>query len=283
MTANPEPFHGLPPVPAAAGDFSRVDSGVQVTSRQGRRPYQEDRHLVQYGLDITDARQFLAEAFHAAAVDTNKCRSGATGTGVVISKDFRLDAAFIGDSPVIIFTHDKTTGDVTARKITRDHHASIASEKEKVEDAGGHVYANGRVDGRLMLSRAFGDAGIAGVLRTPEFVHVDLKKDIEAGRDVWVMVASDGLFEGTRHRAYAAPLKQAIADGDTDKLSDIFTAIAYRNGSHDNLTSAIYKLPAQQDSDLFIALADGHGGKAAAEKVVGTFEVKARLHLNPPA
>lgn len=279
MSAKPDPSHGLPPVPAAAGDFSRVERGVQITSRQGRRAYQEDRHLVQSGLDIVDARKFLAEAFHAAAVDTNKYRSGATGTGVVISKDFQLDAGFLGDSPVVIFIHDKATGDVTARKITRDHHASIASEKEKVEDAGGQVHANGRVDGRLMLSRAFGDAGITGVLRTPEFVHVDLKKDIDAGRDVWVMVASDGLFEGTRHRAYAAPLKQAMADGQTDKLSEIFTAIAYHNGSNDNLTAAIYKLPAQLDSDLFIALADGHGGKAAAEKVVDTFGAQARPHL----
>lgn len=274
-------INAIPPVPRASADLNIVQDGVQVSSRQGRRAYQEDRHLVQSGLDIPDARQFLAEAFHAAVVDTNKYRSGATGTGVVISKDFRLDAAFIGDSPVIIFTHDKTTGDVTARKITRDHHAAIASEKEKVEDAGGHVHANGRVDGRLMLSRAFGDAGIAGVLRTPEFVHVDLKKDIDAGRDVYVMVASDGLFEGTRHRAYGATLKQAIAGGQTDKLSEIFTAIAYNNGSDDNLTSAIYKLPAQQDSDLFIAIADGHGGKAAAEKVVETFKAKARQHLKP--
>lgn len=274
-------INAIPPVPRAPDDFNIVQDGVQVSSRQGRRPYQEDRHLVLSGLDIPDARKFLAEAFHAAAQDTNKYRSGATGTGVVISKDFRLYAAFIGDSPVIIFTHDKTTGDVTARKITRDHHASIASEKEKVEDAGGHVHANGRVDGRLMLSRAFGDAGIAGVLRTPEFVHVDLKKDIDAGRDVFVMVASDGLFEGTRHRAYAAPLKQAIADGKTDTLADIFTAIAHHNGSQDNLTAATYKLSVQQDSDMFIVIADGHGGKAAAEKVVETFEAKARLQLRP--
>ncbi|MDI1227737.1 MAG: PP2C family protein-serine/threonine phosphatase [bacterium] len=281
MSTKPDPLHGLPPVPAAAGDFSRVESGVQITSRQGRRPYQEDRHLVQSGLDIPDARKFLAEAFHAAAVDTNKYRSGATGTGVVISKDGKLNAAFLGDSPVIIFTHDKTTGDVTARKITRDHHAAIASEKEKVEDAGGRVHENGRVDGRLMLSRAFGDAGITGVLREPEFVSVDLKKDLDAGRDVYVMVSSDGLLEGTRHRDYIAPLKQAIADGATDALADIFTALAYHNGSEDNLTAAIYKIPAKQNGDLFIALADGHGGKAAAEKVVETFEAKARLHLKP--
>ncbi|MDF3025571.1 MAG: hypothetical protein K0R10_2932 [Alphaproteobacteria bacterium] len=276
-------INAIPPVPRAPDDLNVIQDGVQIATHQGRRAYQEDLHLVQPSLDIPDARQFLAEAFHAAAKDTNKYRSGATGTGVVISQDFRLDAAFLGDSPVVIFTHDKTTGDVTARKITRDHHASIASEKEKVEDAGGQVHSNGRIDGRLMLSRAFGDAGIAGVLRTPEFVHVDLKKDIEAGRDVYVMVASDGLFEGTRHRAYAAPLKQAIAEGKADTLADIFTAIAHHNGSQDNLTALIYKLPAQQDGDMFIALADGHGGKAAAEKVVETFEAKARLQPKPRA
>lgn len=274
-------INSIPSVPCAPGDFNIVQDGVQVSSRQGRRAYQEDRHLVQSGLDIPDARKFLADAFHAAAVDTNKYRSGATGTGVVISRDGKLNAAFLGDSPVVIFTHDKATGDVTARKITRDHHAAIASEKEKVEDAGGHVHANGRVDGRLMLSRAFGDAGIAGVLRTPEFVLADLKKDIDAGRDVYVMVASDGLFDNLRPRAYAAPLKQALAEGKAGSLSDIFTALAYHTGSADNLTAALYKLQAKQDSDIFIALSDGHGGKAAAEKVVETFGDKARLHLKP--
>lgn len=275
-------INAIPPVPRAPDDFDIVQDGVQVTSHQGRRPYQEDRHLVQSGLNIPDARKFLAEAFHAAAQDTNKCRSGCTGTGVVISQDGTLNAAFLGDSPVVIFTHDPKTGDVTARKISRDHHASISSEKEKVEDAGGQVHANGRVDGRLMLSRAFGDAGITGVLRTPEFARADLKKDIDAGRDVYVMVGSDGAFEGTRHRAYIAPLKQAIAEGETGSLSAIFAAFAYQNGSYDNITAAIYKIPAQQDSDLFIAIADGHGGKAAAEKVIDRFELQARLHLNPP-
>ncbi len=281
MSTRPDPFHGLPPVPVAADDFSRLDSGVQVTSHQGRRPYQEDRYLVQSGLDIQDARKFLAGAFHAAAADTNKYRSGSTGTGVVISPDMKLNAAFLGDSPVIIFTHDKSTGDITDRKITRDHHAALASEKEKVKAAGGRVHENGRVQGSLMLSRAFGDAGIAGVLRAPEFASVDLKKDIDAGRDVYVMVSSDGLFEGTRHRAYIAPLKQAITDGATDRLADLFTALAYNNGSHDNLTAAIYKIPAQQDGDIFIAIADGHGGGAASKKVVETFGAQASKHIKP--
>ncbi len=275
-------INAIPPVPRAPADLNLVQDGVQITSHQGRRPYQEDRYLVQSGLNIQDAREFLAEAFHAAVVDTNKYRSGATGTGVVISQDGKLNAAFLGDSPVVIFTHDPKTGDVTARKITRDHHASIASEKEKVEDAGGQVHANGRVDGRLMLSRAFGDAGIAGVLRTPEFARADLKKDIDAGHDVYVMVGSDGAFEGTRHRAYIAPLKQAIAEGETGSLSSIFAAFAYQNGSSDNITAAVYKIPAQQDGDLFIAISDGHGGRHAAEKVIDTFESRARLHPKPP-
>jgi serine/threonine protein phosphatase PrpC len=264
-------INAIPPVPRAPDDLNIVQDGVQITSHQGPRAYQEDRYLVQSGLDIPDARKFLAEAFHAAAVDTNKYRSGATGTGVVISKDLRLDAAFLGDSPVIIFSHDKTTGDVTARKITRDHHAAIASEKEKVEDAGGHVHANGRVDGRLMLSRAFGDAGITGVLRTPEFAHADLKKDIDAGRDVYVLVASDGLFEGTRHRAYAATLKQAVAEDGTDRLSAIFAAVAYHNDSQDNITALVYKVPAQPEAGIFLGLSDGHGGKATAEKVIDSW------------
>ncbi len=275
-------INAIPTAPRATADLNLVQDGVQVTSHQGRRPYQEDRHLVQSGLDIQDAHKFLAEAFHAAAVDTNKYRSGATGTGVVIAQDGKLNAAYLGDSPVVIFTHDPKTGDVTARKITRDHHASIASEKEKVEDAGGQVHANGRVDGRLMLSRAFGDAGITGVLRTPEFVRADLKKDIDAGHDVYVMVGSDGAFEGTRHRAYIAPLKQAIAEGKTGSLSSIFAAFAYQNGSYDNITAAIYKLPAQQDGDLFIAISDGHGGKATAEKVIDAFGGHARLHPKLP-
>ncbi|HYD18741.1 MAG TPA: PP2C family protein-serine/threonine phosphatase [Patescibacteria group bacterium] len=267
----------LPPIPAQPGDHARAINSVQVSTHQGLRAYQEDRYLVAAGLAIPDARSFLQEAFAEAATETNRYRSGATGTGLVIDNN-KVTTAFLGDSPVVIFTRDPLTGDVAARKLTRDHHAARNDEKELVEDAGGWVHANGRVSGTLMLSRAFGDAGIRGVLREPEYATYDLQKDLAAGKEVFVLLSSDGLYDGARHRDYIAPLKEAMAAGQESRLAEIFTAFAYQKGSADNITALVHKIDPQQSGALFLALADGHGGHAAADKVIGVSSAKAKAH-----
>lgn len=278
MTApRKELLAGQKPVPENESDTSYDISlhgwVVQVATYQGDREYQEDRLMVSEmpGIASKDAPVFLGQAFAEAAKVTDRNRSGATATGVVITTDLQLNTAFLGDSPVVVFVHDPKTGDVTANKLTRDHHARDPEEKKMIEEAGGWVAQNGRADARLELSRAFGDAGIQGISRLPEYASADLKKDVDAGKDVYVCVSSDGLYASLDPDDYKATLKQAIKEGKDGSLADIFAARAYHSRSHDNITALVLKVPKAMGENLFMAVSDGHGGGATSKKVVASF------------
>lgn len=268
---------GQTPVPAHAGDDARdisFGSGVvQMATYQGERPYQEDRYLVDT-LDITagEAKLFLAEIFSTAAKKTDSNRAGSTGTALVLTRDLQLNAAYLGDSPAVVFVRDPATGDITARKLTRDHHAAIPAEKARIERAGGSVAANGRVEGSLMLSRAFGDGGYLGVSRKPEFSATDLKKEIDAGKDVYICLSSDGLYETLEPDDYIALLQDAIAQKKEGSLAEIFAAYAHEKGSADNITALVFKVPHDMKENLFLAIADGHGGSKTSTQVIESWE-----------
>jgi serine/threonine protein phosphatase PrpC len=268
---------GQKPIPSHADDAAHsipVGEGVvQAATYQGGRPYQEDRYLVDT-LDITAsaAKSFLADIFSAAAKKTDANREGSTGTALVLTADLKLQTAFLGDSPVVVFVHDPENGNVTARKLTKDHHAAVPAEKARIERQGGYVASNGRVEGSLMLSRAFGDGGYLGVSRTPEFSSADLKKEMDAGKDVYICLSSDGLYETLDPDDYIAPLQEAIAQKKDGNLANIFAAHAHQKGSGDNITALVFKVPRDMKENLFLAIADGHGGDKTSIEVVESWK-----------
>jgi serine/threonine protein phosphatase PrpC len=272
-----ELLDGQMPIPPHAGDVSRdipfAVGVVQMATFQGDRPYQEDRYLIDT-LDITArmAKTFLASIFCDAAKKTDANPEGSTGTALVLTKDLKLQTAFLGDSPVVLFIHDPATGDVEARKLTRDHHAREPSEKTRIEREGGFVAPNGRVDGSLMLSRAFGDAGYLGVSRLPEFASADLKKEIDAGKDVYLCLSSDGLYEASEPEDHLAAVKAAILQKKDGGLADIVATNAYGQGSSDNITALVVKVPKDMKDALFLAIADGHGGSKTSTEVIESFK-----------
>lgn len=271
-----ELLKGLPPV-GKAGDDTRLavpfsGDSVQVSSFQGERPYQEDRFLVDTGLKISAAetRGFLTDLFQKTAARTNQNIPGSTATVAVVTQDLKLDAAFLGDSPLVAFIRDPATGQIETRRLTRDHHAAEPGERARIKSEGG-VVSEGRIDGELMLSRAFGDAGYKGLSHDPEYAALDLKDFFDAGKEVYLSLASDGLYEQLSPKDYARTLGQAIAEGKTGSLADIFTARAYKSGSEDNMTALVVKIPPTLKENLFLAVADGHGGYQTAAAVTRSF------------
>jgi len=217
------------------------------------------------------ARRFLSRLFTAAAQRTGGFEEGSTATAVLISRNLQLNAAFVGDSPLLLFTHDPATGEATVEKLTRDHHAWLPGEKRRIEHRGGHVAPNGRADGRLALSRAFGDAGISGIAPDAEFIKVSLAPALAAGKEVYICLASDGLLECLAPDDYLGVFKAAVKAGRGDALADIFTTHALQSGSQDNVTAFVAKIPAAPDKNLFLTIADGHGGDKVSEEVIQTF------------
>ncbi|KAK3007795.1 hypothetical protein RJ639_013679 [Escallonia herrerae] len=75
--------------------------------------------------------------------------------------------------------------------LTREHKAIYPQERARIQKAGGSVSSNGRLQGRLEVSRAFGDRHFkkVGVVATPDIHSFDLTE-----RDHFIILGCDGLW-----------------------------------------------------------------------------------------
>ncbi|CAM6099377.1 unnamed protein product [Calypogeia fissa] len=75
--------------------------------------------------------------------------------------------------------------------VTREHKAIFPVERARIEKAGGFVEANGRLLGRLEVSRAFGDRNFkkAGVIAVPDIHVFELSE-----REHFLILGCDGLW-----------------------------------------------------------------------------------------
>lgn len=111
--------------------------------------------------------------------------SGCTALSALIV-DSTLYVANAGDCRCVLV---KSNG--KAVTLTKDHVATDPGERARVLARGGHVTANGRVEGRIMVSRAMGDRPVKRfVAPTPEVTTVQL-----AAEDEFLILASDGLWD----------------------------------------------------------------------------------------
>lgn len=75
--------------------------------------------------------------------------------------------------------------------LTREHKAIYPQERARIQKAGGTISSNGRLQGRLEVSRAFGDRQFkkVGVVATPDFHSFDL-----TDREHFIILGCDGLW-----------------------------------------------------------------------------------------
>ncbi|PIN17882.1 Serine/threonine protein phosphatase [Handroanthus impetiginosus] len=75
--------------------------------------------------------------------------------------------------------------------LTREHKAIYPQERARLQKAGGSVSSNGRLQGRLEVSRAFGDRQFkkVGVVAIPDVHSFDLTE-----RDHFIILGCDGLW-----------------------------------------------------------------------------------------
>lgn len=101
--------------------------------------------------------------------------------------------ANLGDSKAVL-GREKTIRTETAVRpmaLSEDHSPLLVKERERIQKAGGKV-EDGRVNGRLGVSRSFGDRPVkkAGVICMP-----DIKKFTITPADKFMILACDGLWE----------------------------------------------------------------------------------------
>ncbi|XP_068641710.1 probable protein phosphatase 2C 8 [Aristolochia californica] len=104
--------------------------------------------------------------------------------------------ANIGDAKAVLarsalVNGDRTNNSLKAIVITREHKAIYPQERARIQKAGGSVGSNGRLQGRLEVSRAFGDRQFkkVGVIATPDVHSFELTE-----REHFIILGCDGLW-----------------------------------------------------------------------------------------
>lgn len=122
--------------------------------------------------------------------------------------DEELLVANVGDSKVILCSG-------RAEELTSDHHPDRDDERARIEHAGGFVldWDIPRVNGILAVSRAIGDVSLKryGVIAEPEIIGwrwITVK-------DMYLMVASDGVFESLTSESVCQLIKDADVEENT--------------------------------------------------------------------
>lgn len=124
------------------------------------------------------------------ATELPGCYDGSTAVVLLANKETVI-CANLGDSMAYLCRRTPEGETQSIPLIQRQHKCWVMKEKERILRAGGTV-ENGRVNGVLEVSRAFGDITLKkyGVLVTPEY----MKFKIDRARDVFVILGCDGFW-----------------------------------------------------------------------------------------
>jgi len=146
--------------------------------------------------------------------DAGDSYAGCTAIVALMVKD-KIYVANAGDSRCVI----ATKGDVVP--LSEDHKPDNKEEKDRIEKAGGEVY-EGRINGRLNLSRAIGDFDYKGndkmdfnqqlVISTPDIRTWDMSAD-----DEYLILGCDGIWECLQAKQISEFLSTKIKNGRSIK------------------------------------------------------------------
>ena len=135
----------------------------------------------------------------------------------------------IGDTRCIL---TQTNG---SRKLSYDDLATDKKEFDRINNEGGYIF-NGRVCGKLMLSRAFGDweQKTSGVISCPHITKIEIDENCK-----YVIIASDGVWDVLDDLdVYSLSLKTESSKELCHKIIDK----SLEEGSEDNISCFVIKL-----------------------------------------
>ena len=244
---------------------------ISSATHKGARDYQEDRFVVDVNSDgvlaavydghgsdkcSTFLKTATLDAFNAVAdnpalpfiemklkgmfewlnIRTRGLVAGSTATIAYIPP--LLDKVYVGvlgDSPAIVKLADGQFW------IAPDHNVrSNPREVQLAKERGGMVF-NGYLYGTrfsspgLQMSRAFGDCESDVLLREPEVFELPI------GKDSFVLVGTDGLFDPSHRSSESAKEIAALADIATNEAKNL-TSYAIQKPTGDNVTCILVRI-----------------------------------------
>jgi len=261
--------------PAIGWDFS-----VGSYEIQGRRPYQEDRHVTHRRGNIDYFAVFdghggsQASSFSVAPVpfiilDLLEENGHHQDYEILLTRAYKtLDEEFLdmnvgsGSTALIaIIEHGKmwvaNTGDCRgvmsrggrAEELSVDHKPNRPDELQRIKDAGSfaeNVMGIWRVERTLAMSRAIGDAHLKHVvIPDPEVKIYDLQGEHEGEgiEDKFIILGSDGLWDVMENQdAVDFVRMNPSLRNDPRAAAKALTMLAYQLGSLDNITVMVILL-----------------------------------------
>jgi len=170
---------------------------------------------------------------------------GCTAVSIIVMGS-KLYIGNLGDAEAVIARKQKD-GSLAAELLTFKHKPNDKDERQRIEDAGGHVVF-GRVLGSLAVSRALGDAEF----KTPrnkaekDFVSSDpFLKTVQIGPDVpFMILACDGLWDKVTYQAavdFVANLHKGGGKGSLspEEAAQMLVKKALDDGTLDNVSVII--------------------------------------------
>ncbi|KAA8541303.1 hypothetical protein F0562_025266 [Nyssa sinensis] len=156
-------------------------------------------------LDVKAAKRAILDGFRRTDESllqesaTGGWQDGATAVCVWVLGQ-TVFVANVGDARAVVARSSAADGlqnnsdglsPLKAIVLTREHKAIYPQERARIQKAGGSVSSNGRLQGRLEVSRAFGDRQFkkVGVVATPDIHSFDLTE-----REHFIILGCDGLW-----------------------------------------------------------------------------------------
>jgi serine/threonine protein phosphatase PrpC len=230
--------------------------------------------LKSLGHSINDD-ELIKTAFYNFDYSLSGCmhnNSGSTATLVLLLENNTLKLVNLGDSRSIVVNND---GAVLMGTV--DHKPTATEECSRIVRCGGCV-AEGRVDGGLAVSRAFGDYGykkiidrptrVAGIAdkneykvsNIPDIIDLDLKAHPDAR---FVVLGCDGLWDVMSNKE-VAHFVFAQKSLSSYEIARKLVVQAYTRGSSDNISVVVIDLHCAQtqipaDSSKGVGVGAGSG------------------------
>jgi len=188
--------------------------------------------------EFSEPERFLRDTVAYLDEETRSCHAGTTASVCLIvrNQDGNETAwiAVLGDSPVFVLDR---AGHL---HVGPDHNIRSNEVEREAAVARGGVVCGGylcppRSDFGLQMSRVLGDSWfLDGILsREPEVISVS--------NPVWVLVASDGVFDDTYGNAFSPEAVRKLAERNTT-ADDVFAWVNKGYHFRDNATAVVWSV-----------------------------------------
>lgn len=259
-------------------ESSRELDSVTLATATGKRPSNEDAHIVQELSDVVAAipgKELLRKNLNWAREKVAKEQSGTTACMAHVANN-TITVANIGDSRAFILIKS-LDGAISFEPLSYDHKPSDPLEAASVVCEGGVVLGvkgnkdSIRVDNYVAVSRSLGEyknnPGLGyvseHVSQSPEYISTDY--EVTKGEEKYLIVTCDGVFEKLAMNSLTDP-ENFAAVTTSDNPAETIVRLAYASGSTDNISAITVDLN-KLEKPIVVGVCDGHGGQKAAQNV----------------